>query len=221
MLSDLNADAIAAPSFEAITGSSTSSFDTSTEPEFTRSGQRQLLESASRRPRPRRRRTTTTVDFGSDDTSTANEAPTIVRSGYASATGGTPLEQDPGSGGLPVAATAGNDNKRSYLQLSNRVGALRLRQSADNAIQPDGAVVKLCPLDKPDWKPTRGQALSGSPTFSSACATGSRTDGIWTFDLSSFTTDEFNNGFTLTPGPGTGTTFQVVLEPTPLPPIGG
>jgi len=42
----------------------------------------------------------------------------IVESGYSSATGGTPLEQDPGNGALPIESAAGQHLKRSFIRLS-------------------------------------------------------------------------------------------------------
>jgi hypothetical protein len=139
-----------------------------------------------------------------------------VKSGYASATGGTPAEQDPVGGGLPVAVTLGNDNKRSFLALSGSATELRLRESPEGALQPEAAVIKLCPITS-EWEAERGQSINDSPTFESACSTGMRTDGIWAFDLSGFSADQLAAGVTLTPGPGTAHTFEVVLEPNPIP----
>lgn len=218
--SDLNADAIGAPTFEVITGAtfapsssfgSTSEFasDDSSSTSFDESSSTTGSSAADDAP---------TFDFGDDFGSDVEDGVAIVKSGYASATGGTPAEQDPAGGGLPVAVTLGNDTKRSFLALSGSATELRLRESPEGALQPEAAVIKLCPITS-DWEAERGQSINDSPTFESACSTGMRTDGIWTFDLSGFSADQLAAGLTLTPGPGTAHTFEVVLEPNPVPSV--
>ena len=212
---DLGADAVAAPTFETITGA-TFGDDTSvgfddisgSDSEFTADDSSSSTDSFT---------TDTTTftfdDFGADEPKQL----TIVRSGYASATGGTPLEQQPPNGGLPVAATAGNDSKRSFIELAGEGTQLRLKQATDGAIQPETAVIKVCVLNSADWKAERGQALNSSPSFDPACSTGLVSDGVWTFDLSSFSASDLKRGLALTPGAGTALTFQVVFEPVPMP----
>jgi hypothetical protein len=152
-------------------------------------------------------------DFGSDE-----PAPlTITASGYASSVGGTPLEQDPGSGILPVAATGGNDNKRSFIKVSGDETTLRLKEAADGNVRSDAGGVKAC-LITVDWQPARGQALSASPAFDSGnCATGVRdAEGVWTFDLSTFAPLADTKGFALTPAAGTASTFEARFLPAPV-----
>ena len=218
--SDLNADAIGAPTFEAITGATfapSSSFDSTSELAFDDSSSTSFDDSSSTAGSSGAG-DTPTFDFGDDFGSDVDEGLTIVRSGYASATGGTPAEQDPVGGGLPVAVTLGNDTKRSFLALSGSATELRLRESPEGALQPEAAVIKLCPITS-EWEAERGQSINDSPTFESACSTGMRTDGIWTFDLSGYSADQLAAGLTLTPGPGTAHTFEVVLEPNPIPSV--
>jgi hypothetical protein len=212
-VADLGADAIAAPTFETVTGASfgsdsaQSSFEAAS-PSFSGSSTDSSATSSDFSSTPT---TTFSSDFGSD----TPKQLTILRSGYASTTGGTPLEQAPANGGLPVASTAGQDSKRSFIELGGEGSQLRLKVSTDGAIQPDTAVIKACTLTTADWKAERGQAMPG-PAFDPACSTGSVLDGVWTFDLSSFTKEALANGLAITPGAGTGLTFQVVFEPVPL-----
>ena len=218
--SDLNADAIGAPTFEAITGatfSPPSSFESTSEFALDNSSSSSPSFEDSSSTGSSGADDAPTFDFGDDFDSDIEEGLTIVRSGYASATGGTPADQDPVGGGLPVAVTLGNDTKRSFIELAGSGTELRLRESPEGALQPEAAVIKVCPITS-DWEAERGQSISDSPTFESACSTGMRTDGIWTFDLSGFSEDQLAAGLTLTPGPGTAHTFEVVLEPNPIPP---
>jgi hypothetical protein len=215
---DLGADAIAAPTFETVTGASFSDssvgFDDlsgTSDTEFAGSDSSSSTYDSSDFS------TDTTISF--DDTEFDEpERLTITKSGYASATGGTPLEQQPANGALPVAATGGQDSKRSFISLSGEGTQLKLKQSADGNIQPETAVIKICKLTSADWKAERGQALNSSPAFDPACSTGSVLDGVWTFELSSFSEADREQGLTITPGAGTALTFQVNFDPVPEPP---
>ena len=220
-VADLNADAIGAPVFETVTGAAAfsegdSAFGDFSESEFSAGSTDSGSDtSGSTSPTFEDSDSTITFDdseFGSDE---EEDGLTIVRSGYASRTGGTPLEQDPPGGALPVAVTLGNDSKRSFLELSGKGTVLRLKESPDGAIQPEAAVIKAC-LATSEWKADRGQAFDAGPTFDPACSTGARFDGVWSFDLSTFPAEELEKGLVLTGGPGTGHTFEVRLEPTPL-----
>lgn len=139
----------------------------------------------------------------------------IVASGYSSSTGGTPLEQDPGSGGLPVGAAGGSDTKRSFVRLAGDETTLRLKEAASGNVAPDRAAIKACPISTSSWTPGRGQALSAGPAYDNGCVAGTRaTSGVWTFDLARFAPLGAGNGFALTTASATGLTFQVVLAPT-------
>jgi hypothetical protein len=160
-------------------------------------------------------------EFSSFDDEESSEPLAIVASGYASATGGTPLEQDPGAGILPVAATGGNTNKRSYLRLEGDETTLVLKEAAEGQLRSDAGGVKACLLTA-DWQPARGAALSAGPAYDeNNCSTGVRAgDGTWTFDLSSFAPLADAKGFALTPAAGTASTFEVRFVGTAVPPAG-
>ena len=214
-VADLNADAIGAPVFENVIGAAAfseadSAFGDFTESEF--SAGRADDETSTTSPGLDSGEIITFDDteFGDDEEELA-----IVRSGYASRTGGTPAEQDPPGGALPVAVTLGQDTKRSFIELSGTGTVLRLRESADGALQPESAVLKVC-LATSSWEAKRGQAFDSGPTFDPACSTGARFEGVWSFDLATFPAEELKKGLVLTAGPGTAHTFQVNLEPTPL-----
>jgi hypothetical protein len=215
-VADLNADAIGAPVFETVIGAAAfsegdSAFADFSESEFSSgAGDSAMTETTSPTFEDDATVTFDDTEFGDDD-----EGLTIVRSGYASRTGGTPAEQDPPGGALPVAVTLGQDTKYSFIELSGSDTVLRLRESPDGALQPEAAVLKAC-LATESWEAERAQAFADGPTFDPACSTGARFDGVWSFDLSTFPAEELKNGLVLTAGPGTAHTFQVNLEPTPL-----
>jgi hypothetical protein len=162
------------------------------------------------------------ADFSdsTDDFSSTSDAPepkplSILLSGYTSATGGTPLEQDPGGGALPVGAAAGNDEKRSFVSLIGDETTLRLKEAASGNINASGGAIKACPISVAGWTPSRGKALASGPAYDSGCVTGTRaTTGVWSFDLVDFGPLGATNGFALVPASGTALTFQVTFEPT-------
>lgn len=156
-----------------------------------------------------------TNDFSSDTPTPAPPKPLAIGlTGYTSATGGTPLEQDPGDGGLPVGAAGGSDSKRSFITLTGDETVLRLKEAASGNANASGGSIKACPISTAGWTPARGKALASSPAYSSECVTGTRaTTGVWTFDLTGFAPLSIGNGFALVPGAGTALTFQVVFAP--------
>lgn len=217
-VADFNADAIGAPVFETVTGAAAFSSGDSAFGDFSESAfsnSRQDIDGGSSTDSSSPTFDDETITF--DDTEFGSDEPegfTIVRSGYASRTAGTPAEQDPPKGALPVAVTLGNDNKRSFLELAGTGTVLRLKESRDGAVQAESAVIKAC-LATSSWEAKRGQAFPG-PSFDPACSTGARFDGVWSFDLSTYAPADLAKGLVLTAGPGTAHTFQVNLEPTPL-----
>jgi hypothetical protein len=137
---------------------------------------------------------------------------TIARSGYASSSAGTPLEEDPADGALPVEAAGGQATKRSFVALRGSGTMLHLKVT-------DGAVgegsVAACPLSTSDWSTDRGQSMPG-PAFSTTCAIGTTLDdGSWVFDLKQFGDPTAGSGFALTPMAGT---FSLAFSPAALPP---
>lgn len=144
----------------------------------------------------------------------------IVSTGYASSTGGTPLEQEPADGGLPVTVAGGSTTRYSFLRLTGDEDTLRLRETGES-LNHETSAVRLCPLASGDWEAGPGQAMADAPAVdeSALCASGTRDgEGIWTFDLADFAPVGETNGFALVPGSGTGSTFQVVFAPVAVPP---
>jgi hypothetical protein len=163
--------------------------------------------------------TFSTTDDASSSSDAAPAKLTIVRSGYASNTAGTPVEQAPANGGLPVAAAGGQASKRSFIALGGGGTVLHLAVATDPGanVGDDRASISACPILKPGWEATRGQAMPG-PEFTQPCATGVRqSDGSWTFDLSAFGDPTKAAGFALTPDPSDAAeTFQVTFVPKAL-----
>jgi hypothetical protein len=147
---------------------------------------------------------------------TTSGSVTIVDAGYASSTGGTPLERIPANGGLPVASASGQHLKRSFLHLAGSGPFLRLRLDAGATnVNADMAEISACAITE-SWQPTRGGTLAAGPAFSSTdCTPGVRSaDGTWTFDLSKTSHGPTNpDGFALVPTTATVSTFDVTFSP--------
>jgi hypothetical protein len=159
-----------------------------------------------------------TIDFGDDLTTSASTPKplSIAASGYASSTGGTPVEQDPAKGGLPVASTAGQDQKISFIRLVGDETVLRLKVSADGPNVNEAAPsVRACVLTSP-FETKRGQALSAAPKWDAGRCSVARAGagGVYEFDLSTAGPKGDGFGYVLAPSSGTAPpTFQVVFEP--------
>lgn len=151
-----------------------------------------------------------------DDEEPAAPTPLAITStGYASSTGGTPLERQPAEGGLPVTVAGGNTTRYSFFRVAGEETTLRLKETSES-VNHEAAAVKICPLASGDWKAGPNQPMSAAPKIdqSALCATGTRDgEGIWTFDLAEFVPVAEGNGFGLVPGAGTASTFQVVFAP--------
>jgi len=155
-----------------------------------------------------------------DEFSSAEEGPTplsITRSGYASVTGGTPLEQQPPENGLPVSAAGGQVAKFSYIALSGAETTLRLKPVAATGgnVNGDRAGIRACLITTPGWEPKRGTSLSSAPKFdATACATGVRgSDGTWSFDLLDFGNVSASNGLAIVPVADPTLEFLVTFRP--------
>ena len=142
----------------------------------------------------------------------------IVESGYASATGGTPLEQAPPADGLPVTAAGPAAARFSYVRLAGTAPVLSLRLVTDDgaSINEASAAVSACRITDPAWTGARGARLDEAPDYDSAdCVKGAAGgDGTWTFDMSARTDRTSPNGFALVPSPDAAGPFQVVFSPT-------
>ena len=139
----------------------------------------------------------------------------ITDSGYTSSTGGTPLENKPPPGALPVASAFGQHLERSFIRLNGNGQTLRLRLAAGTTnVGAEIAQISLCSVTQ-GWHAVRGSALSSGPTFDpSDCAVGKRAaDGTWTFDLAATSHGATNpNGFALVPATGTVTSFSLTFS---------
>ena len=161
---------------------------------------------------------TAPIDEGAEDSPlVADSDPlTIVKSGYSSATAGTPLEQEPPGNGLPVAAAAGQVAKRSFVGLAGDETILKLKLVDDPSnLGAEQAVVRACPIVVEEWQGARGQAMEAEPLWNEPCVDGKRgDDGIWTFDLSTFGKPGDMPGFALTPGSdAAGASFNLTFDP--------
>jgi hypothetical protein len=217
-LTNSEPDTAAAPTFDNFGASSVTSsggaFNSDAEAEFGASPIR-------REPTP----STGETDFPStpgssfsdevdDDTPEPLE---ITASGYASRTGGTPLEQVPANGGLPVSSAGGQEVKRSFIRLSGDELILRLQLDPSAQNVADVAAIKACPITDEDWSAKPNQAYDASPAFGELCANGTPgADGVWTFDLTEYAPISKTNGFALVAAAG-NPTFNVVFKPQTVP----
>ena len=141
----------------------------------------------------------------------------IVKSGYSSRTGGTPLEQAPPGGGLPVSAVAGEGAKHSFIGLSGDETKLRLKLVEDSSnVGAESASVRACEITAAGWTAAQGMTFDAEPAWSpDKCVAGVRgEDGIFTFDLSSFREPGSAPGFALVPGDAAGTSFNITFDKT-------
>ena len=163
---------------------------------------------------------TPTVIQGSATTLPPATTLVIVGSGYSSITGGTPFEQDPGNGALPVKSVAGQHLKRSFLRLSGASSTLHLE--LDRKFQSTGAdlaTIDACPISQHGWAADRGQRFNQGPSYKAAgCASGQRQpDGSWIFDLGQLEGGAARpDGIALVPTAGSSETFDIAFSATAL-----
>ena len=138
----------------------------------------------------------------------------IVRSGWWSATAGTPLAaSDVPEGTLPVGKRVGQDDKRSFIELAGEESILTMKEEAEGSRQPLGAAqIAMCPVTA-EWEDAEG--MSESPPYdANSCVTGSYGNGgVWTFNLTQFGAVAEWAGFAIVPAPGSPVDFQVNLLP--------
>jgi hypothetical protein len=151
-----------------------------------------------------------------------------VKSGYASTTGGTPLEVAPPEDGLPITLSGNQIARYSFVQLAGDVGQLHMKlagTATDNpgADQATIAVIKICRLETASWAATRAQAMASAPKYTTGeCINGARqADASYTFDLGAFPNVTTGPGWALVPSTNTPAAFQVILSPITLPPVPG
>lgn len=219
-----DADTAGAPVFDSFGGSSFGSDDTTAFSDFSDPAPAETFDTSSSESE-------FTFDdssesFDSEEFETFEDEPevpdplSVLESGYASSAAGTPLEQPPAGGGLPITIAAGTMTKYSFLRLAGDETTLSLQESQSDNVNSGTAALKMCPLTTSDWKGSPGQKMADAPKYDTGyCASGTRgSTGLWTFDLSGLAPIEGSNGFAIIPGPGTASTFQVVFKPTAVEP---
>jgi hypothetical protein len=138
----------------------------------------------------------------------------IEISGYASALGGTPIEQAPPGNGLPVESTAGSVTKYSFVRLSGGGTLLRLRMLSDDgaSLNDAAAGVEVCHLTSAGWKPQRGVARSDAPAYDGDCMAGTRQGDVWSFRFA-LDNPVGGNGWAIVPVTTANGTFRVTFAP--------
>ena len=118
-------------------------------------------------------------------------------------------------GGLPVAAIAGDEDKRSYLRLSGAGTHLRLALHSEpgSAVLEDMANVRACPVVSGDWTGRPAMKLERAPRMDCSVRAPGRLqrDGTYAFDLSAFADRARANGVALAATKGDARTFQLVF----------
>lgn len=145
---------------------------------------------------------------------------TVIDGGYSSLTGGTPAEEDPGDGALPIKSAAGRHLKQSFVRLFGTAQILHLQLDKNFASTgADAAEIDACPISTKNWTAVRGQDFTAQPQFDqAACVSGTRqSDGTWTFDLGQVPGGPTRpDGIALVPSGDTGT-FDVAFSVRALP----
>lgn len=143
-----------------------------------------------------------------------SKQPLTVRDGtWTTATTGGSVHE----GNLPVSATVGLPDERSFVRLHGNTALLTLQEVADQGanILPAQALIRACRITESGWSVEAGAPAEESPAFDATrCVDGIRSDdGRWTFDLGSFTAAQRTDdaGFALVPGDGTRT-FQIHFD---------
>ena len=129
--------------------------------------------------------------------------------------GGTPLEQDPGDGSLPIKAAVGEHVKRTFVRLAGAAQVLHLDldKSYPNS-GGDTAAIDACPISQ-TWTAARGEPLTSGPSFdATGCVSGRRqSDGSWIFDLSRIDGGPTRpDGIALVPTAGATSTFDLAFS---------
>lgn len=136
--------------------------------------------------------------------------------GWASATGGTPV----GATGvpdqsLPVGNRVGQTDKASFVRLAGTASAVFFKEKPDGSRTTSGtASVRACQITTRNWQAANNMTFDQAPDYDTAnCIVGTRSaNGVWRFDLSSFADPTDDRGFALVPGAGASIDFQVAFE---------
>lgn len=154
---------------------------------------------------------------GTTTTTTAPARPLrTTETGWASATGGTPL----GSTGvpdqsLPVGNRFGQLDKASFVRLAGSTPTLYLKEHAQGQRTTSGDVaVRACQITTRRWKGGPNQTFDQAPDWDATnCIPGRRSSsGVWSFDLRTFADPTDDRGFALVPAAGASIDFQVAFQ---------
>ncbi len=140
----------------------------------------------------------------------------IRASGWASATGGSPLgATDVPDGSLPVGNRVGQVDKVAFVRLSGDRSALVLAEDAAGRRGGpfDASPVQACQIVDAGWQAGEDQALADAPEWDpEACVAAQRgADGTWTIPLLAFADPTDERGLALVPAPDAPIDFQVAF----------
>ena len=117
--------------------------------------------------------------------------------------------------GLPVAAVAGDEDKRTYLRLAGSGRELRLHLHKAQGVQilEDNASLRACAVASATWSAGAAMDLANAPKLDCSHRAPARRqrDGSYLFDLTSFPNNLATNGIALTAVKGDARTFQLVF----------
>lgn len=138
----------------------------------------------------------------------------VTESGYASSFSGTPLEQPPPDGDLPVEALAGSTTRLSFVRLTGRATTLRLAQvSTRSDVNAAKAAIQLCRITNPAWTAQRDEPMSQAPPYDpNDCVKGAKSGSVWLFTMTRADRSS-PNGFVIVPVLDASPTFGVTLSP--------
>lgn len=117
--------------------------------------------------------------------------------------------------GLPVAAVAGDEDKRTYLRLagSGRELRLHLHKARGAQVLEENASLRACAVASAVWSAGAAIDLANAPKLDCSHRAPARRqrDGSYAFDLTSFPDNLATNGVALTAVKGDARTFQLVF----------
>lgn len=141
---------------------------------------------------------------------------TVVGSGWASATGATPLgATGVPAGSLPVGKRIGQVDKYSFVRLDGDEKVLRLPVIAEGARSTTGAIaISICQITDAGWEEKENVPSDAAPKYDTAsCVPGDPGDGTaYSFNLVTFTSPSDARGFALVPT-GDSIDYQVNFKP--------
>lgn len=152
----------------------------------------------------------------SASTSRSPSRPVIVTTLYASRTAGTPLASNGvPANSLPVGKQLGQEDKVSFIRLSNAPDRLVLKANPAGDRSSATAAIQVCMVKTTGWSGGEAVAFSAAPERDCTVSVlgGRAEDGSWSFDLRPFE-GRGGDGFSFAPAPGSPVDFQVAFEAT-------